>query len=114
MFGINGLMKFYFLPGVKDMRLGYQRLSGIVRDQYKRDPQNGDVYFFISKDQRRIRIFRYEKEAYYLYEKYYNRGITFMKVEYDSEQGITSYKMEWSDLVRLLECPVVKVLKRGK
>lgn len=111
MFGISGLMKFYFMPGVTDMRLGYYRLTEIVRTQYGRNPKNGDCYFFISKDQRRIRIFRYECEAYYLYEKYYNKGITFMKVNYDFEAGISSYKMEWGDLVRLLECPVRKVFK---
>ena len=62
MFGISGLMKFYFMPGVTDMRIGYHRLTEIVRTQYGRNPKNGDCYFFISKDQRRIRIFRYECE----------------------------------------------------
>ena len=55
-------MKFYFMPGVTDMRIGYHRLTEIVRTQYGRNPKNGDCYFFISKDQRRIRIFRYECE----------------------------------------------------
>ena len=111
MFGLTGVMKFYYMPSVTDMRLGYARLSEIVKLQYGRNPRNGDVYMFISKDRRRIRLFRYECEAYYLYEKYFDRGLSFMKIEYTDEHKIKGYKMDWNDLVLLLECPIRKVLK---
>ena len=111
MFGLTGLMNLYYMPGVTDMRLGYARLCEIVRHQYKRDPHNGDVYIFISKDNRRIRLFRYEHQAYYMYEKYYDRGLTFMKLRRDEETGELSYKVDWKEFVTLLECPVRKVLR---
>lgn len=111
MFGLTGLMNLYYMPEVKDMRLGYYRLTEIVRQQYKRDPHTGDVYLFISKDRRRIRIFRYENQAYYLYEKYYDRGLTFMKLQFDLETGERTYKIDYKELVALLECPVREVLR---
>lgn len=115
MFSLTGLQNFYYMPDVRDMRLGYHRLSEIVRLQYNRDPHNGDVYLFISKDRRRIRIFRYENEAYYLYEKYYDRGLTFMKLECDLDTDERRYKLEYKELVALLDCPVRSVLRlRGK
>jgi transposase len=110
MFGLTGLMRCYFIPGVTDMRCGYYRLSEIVRNQLCRNPYNGDVYIFMSKDRRKVKIIRFENNAYYLYEKCYVNGFSFMKLEFDSDEN-SVYKMEWKHLVALLECPVCKVLK---
>ena len=114
MFEITGLQNIYFMPEVRDMRLGYYRLSEIIKTQYGRDPYNGDIYMFMSRDRRRVRIFRYENETYYLYEKYYEKGMHFMKVEYDLETKNRTYKLDWKEFVILLECPVRTLLRPAK
>ncbi len=39
-----------------DMRCGYNRIMEIVRTVYGRDPYDGDVYFYMSKNQRTVRM----------------------------------------------------------
>ncbi|MFI3305473.1 MAG: hypothetical protein R3Y68_03030 [Rikenellaceae bacterium] len=60
MFGLIGVMKFYYMPSVTDIPQGYAHLSEIVKLQYGRNPTDGDVYMFILKDRRRNLLFRYE------------------------------------------------------
>ncbi|WP_430384514.1 hypothetical protein [Bacteroides ovatus] len=39
------------------MRYGYSRILEIIRMSYHRDPYKGDVYFFMSKNERSVRIY---------------------------------------------------------
>ena len=81
MLSINGLHNFYYLPELHDMRCKAQRICEIIRGRYHRVPLNGDVYIFMSKDQRKVRIIHYEHNAYYLHEKSFIKGYKFMKIE---------------------------------
>ena len=57
MLTISGLKNFYYLPHFHDMRYGYSRILEIIRMSYHRDPYKGDVYFFMSKNERSVRIY---------------------------------------------------------
>jgi len=48
MLTISGLKRFYYIPGVTDMRCGYSRLLQIVKQMTHHDPYNGDVFVFMS------------------------------------------------------------------
>ena len=48
MLTISGLKRFYYIPGVTDMRCGYSRLLQIVKQMTHHDPYNGDVFVFLS------------------------------------------------------------------
>ena len=50
MLTISGLKRFYYIPGMTDMRCGYNRLLQIVKQTTHHDPYNGDVFVFMSKD----------------------------------------------------------------
>ena len=79
MLSINGLHNFYYLPELHDMRCKAQRICEIIRGRYHRDPLNGDVYMFMSKDQRK--------------------------------DDVTVYKIDWKDLVTILETPVITSIR---
>ncbi len=96
MLSINGLHNFYYLPELHDMRCKVQRICEIIRGRYHRDPLNGDVYMFMSKDQRKVRMIHYERNAYYLHEKSFIKGYKFMKIERKDDE--TVYKIDWKDL----------------
>ena len=95
MLSINGLHNFYYLPELHDMRCKAQRICEIIRGRYHRDPLNGDVYMFMSKDQRKVRMIHYERNAYYLHEKSFIKGYKFMKIE--RKNDVTVYKIDWKD-----------------
>jgi hypothetical protein len=53
----------------------------------------------------------YENHAYYIHEKVFADGYRFMLLEFRNEDGMKSYRMNWKDLVAVLESPVVKKLR---
>ena len=75
------------------------------------DPYNGDVFVFMSKDRRKVKMVHFENHAYYIHEKVFTDGYSFMLLEYCDEKGMKSYRMDWKDLVAVLESPVVKKLR---
>ena len=109
MLTISGLKRFFFLPRFNDMRCKAQTISEIIRSRYNHDPHNGDVYVFMSKNCRRIRLIHYEKNAYYLHEKTFVNDCTFVKIKEEGDKLV--YHIDWKDLVAILETPVIKELK---
>lgn len=106
MLSINGLHNFYFLPHLHDMRCKAPRIFEIIRSKYHRDPLNGDVYIFMSKDQRRVKMVHYENHAFYVHEKSFTKDYKFVKIVLKDD--VTIYKIEWKSLVSVLESPVIK------
>ena len=111
MLTISGLKRFYYILGVTDMRCGYSRLLQIVKQMTHHDPYNGDVFVFMSKDRRKVKMVHFENHAYYIHEKVFTNGYKFMLLEYRDENDLKSYRMDWKDLVAVLESPVVKKLR---
>ena len=112
MLSITGLHNFYFLPHFHDMRCNHdmrckaRRISDMIRVKYHRDPLNGDVYVFMSKDQTKVKMIHYENHAFYVHEKSFVKGYKFVKVLF--REGTYVYKIEWKSLVAVLESPVIK------
>ena len=49
MFGLTGATKYKYIPNYRDMRGGYDKLSGVVRSLGE-NPEDGTAYVFMSKD----------------------------------------------------------------
>ena len=64
MLTISGLKRFYYIPGMTDMRCGYNRLLQIVKQMTHHDPYNGDVFVFMSKDRRKVKMVHFENHAW--------------------------------------------------
>lgn len=106
MLSINGLHNFYYLPHLHDMRCKAPRIFEIIRAKYHRDPLNGDVYIFMSKDQRKVKMVHYENHAFYVHEKSFTKDYKFVNIVLKDD--VTIYKIEWKNLVSVLESPVIK------
>jgi len=109
MLSVSGLHRFYYLRNFHDMRCKYDRVRSIIRQQLDREPAEGDVFIMMSKDRRLVRLFHYDRRSCSLHEKRFQPGYRFMKVEREGSE--TVYRIEWKDVVTLLESPVVKTLK---
>lgn len=109
MLNISGMNKFYYLRNFTDMRCKYDRVLSVVRHQLGREPEQGDVFIVMSKNRRLVRLFSYDKISCTLFEKRFVPNYEFMKVEYDGEQPV--YRVDWKDIVLLLETPVRKKLR---
>lgn len=112
MLKFTSLTNFYFLPNFHDMRWGKTRILNMVQDQYGREAYNGDVYFFMAKNHRTVRMVSYENHKYGVHTYTFDKGYQFMKVEI--ENGVLVYKVAWRDIVAILESPVVKSINLKK
>ena len=106
MLSIKGLRNFYFMPRFHDMRCKARRISEIIRARYHRDPLNGDVYMFMSRDQTKVKMIHYENHAFYVHEKSFVKGYKFVKIVIKDDVPV--YKIEWKSLVAILESPVIR------
>lgn len=114
MLTLNGLRNSYYVPDVTDMRCGYHRLMQIVKHKFHRDPYSGDVFLFMSKDRRKVKMIHFEDHAYYLHEKKFAKGYKFMKITYaddDVEHVNPIYQITWKQVVAFLEMPVVNAMR---
>lgn len=50
MLTVSGNHKFYFIPGVTDMRFGYHKLLQIIKNSYHMNPMDGSAFVFMSKE----------------------------------------------------------------
>lgn len=109
MLSVTDINKFYYIRDFTDMRCKYDRVLSIIREQLHREPEQGDVFIVMSRNHRLIRMFTYDRCSCSLFEKKFRAGYQFMKVV--KENGENVYRIDWKDVILLLENPVVKSLK---
>jgi transposase len=57
-----------------DMRKGYDGLSGLVRNEWKKDPLSGDVFIFLSKQRNKIKLLHWQNDGFVIYSKRVEKG----------------------------------------
>ena len=110
MLNVNSLKRLHFLPDVHDMRYTAESMLAFIKSSIGHTPYKGDLYIFMSKDRRQLRMVHYENNAFHTQTKTYRKGYKFMRITRDGS-GRKVYEMSWKDLVALLECPVTEVLR---
>ena len=109
MLSFSGTNRFYYLRDFTDMRCKHSRVLSIIREQLRHGPNDGDVFIVMSRNRRIVRLFAYDNRSYSLFEKKFVSGYQFMKVEREGNARV--YRIDWKDVVLLLESPIVKTLK---
>ncbi len=109
MLNVTGLNHFYYVRDFTDMRCKHSRVLSIIRERLHREPHQGDVFIVMSKNRRIVRLFSYDNRSCSLFEKKFVSGYQFMKVV--REGGETVYRIDWKDVVLLLESPIIKSLR---
>ena len=51
----------------QDMRAGLQRLASIVAAEFGRDPMDGALYAFVSRDCEKVKMLRFETNGWCMY-----------------------------------------------
>ena len=82
------------------MRKGISSLCGVVHERMKSDVRNGDVFIFIGRSRRLMKLLHAEDGGMVMYVKRLEAG-RFKLPEYD--ENTQSYQMEWRDLVVMVE-----------
>jgi len=99
MFSLNDSMHYYLCPGFTDMRKGMCSLCGLVKNEMGKRLVNGDVFIFIGRSRRQIKLLHAEDGGLVMYVKRLEAG-RFRLPEYDETSGC--FQMEWCDLVMMV------------
>ncbi len=106
MLGLSATYEYYLFNGTVDMRKGVFRLAELVRNELGEEVINSEkVFIFLSRNRRTIKILRYERGFFVLYEKR-PLGGRFRRPIFDDTTK--KYKISWSDMIVLTESVEVK------
>lgn len=100
MFCLNDTMRYYLCPEMTDMRKGISSLCGVVHDRMKCSVKNGEVFIFIGRSRKLMKLLHAEDGGLVMYVKRLEAG-RFKVPAYDEKSH--SYPMEWRDLVIMVE-----------
>lgn len=80
-----------------DMRKGFDGLSALVTEGLERDPLNGDVYIFVSRDRVRAKVLHWDGTGLCIYAKRLERG-RFAHLWRDTSDGPLTLTVSELDL----------------
>ena len=111
MFNLNEDNRIVMALHPTDMRKGVNTLCGEVR-RVGLDPTNGDVYIFVGKSRKVMKLLHWEYGGYVVYYKRLELGrfhpCIFLR------HGIGFRSMRWSELVLLMEGISPQVSRRRR
>jgi hypothetical protein len=96
---------YYFCAEPVTLRYRHKGLRHYIKSQLHRDPTNGDVYIFLSRGCKRIRLYYYHHQGEILSEKILNAS-HFVEPVFDEKKGV--YHISWESFVYLLEGIVLR------
>ena len=105
MLSISSGFNFYLCGEPVTLRYRHSGLRGYIKSQLHRDPTNGDIYIFLSKDCRRVRMYYYHHSGEIMTEKILH-GDHFVEPVFDRKKGC--YHISWESCVYLVEGIVPK------
>jgi transposase len=89
------------------MRKGFYGLGNLVREHYRREPTDGNVYIFINRRRDKMKLLVWDRTGYVVYYKTLEEG-TF---ELPTQSG---NQIKWDELVMILEGVKLDSIKRKK
>lgn len=92
-----------------DMRSGVLSLSGKVLEVFDRDSLDGNLYVFIARDKKKVKILQWEDDGYWLHYKRLGVGTFQIKLTESGTEKITGI-----DLEKLLSGISFKKIKLSK
>jgi len=105
MLSLGSSFNYYFCAEPVTLRYRHKGLRHYIKSQLHRDPTNGDIYIFLSKECKRIRLYYYHHQGEILSEKILNAS-HFVEPVFDEKKGV--YHISWESFVYLLEGIVLR------
>jgi transposase len=91
--GIKATVPVYLWLGRCDMRMSFDRLSGLVKEKMARSVIEGGLYVFFSRDRARVKILYWDRDGYALWHKRLEAGMFRVELR-DGHEAITGVDLE--------------------
>lgn len=93
------------------MRKGFDGLSGLVRSQMRRDPQDGSVYLFINRRRDRLKVLVWRDGGFVLYYKRLEQGTYELPKATHKDEVV---HLTWETLVLMIRGIRLEKISRKK
>ena len=105
--------RYYLYPGICDMRRGIDSLSGIVRAcRNEEDLPSGEIFIFLCRRRRQIKLLLFEGDGYALYLKRLERGTFEFPQKEPSGQAILTSSDELNWILKGIQLESIRHRKR--
>lgn len=92
-------LRYFIYQQPISMNYGVDKLIGIVTNDLNHDPQEGEVYIFISRSHKIIKLLHYHRNAFTMYtRKIYGGVFVYPKWDFSRKE----YPIDWPRLRRLI------------
>lgn len=93
MFGLADGMQFYVCQRYVRMNLGINGLFGLVRSEMELPPLSGAVFIFFSRNRQQVKMLKWDRDGFVLYQKRLERGTFELPLFKAGEKAaVMSYK----------------------
>ena len=83
MLALSNRYRYFLHYGKTDFRMGFNGLSGMVRNEMGLDPTDGEIYVFVNGRRNQLKLLLFETDGFCLYHKKLTEG-TFEMPLYDA------------------------------
>lgn len=87
MFGLNENLDYYLYPAYVGMGKGIESLSELLRREPGCNPLGGDVFLFFGRKRDTVKLLRWDKDGFILYQKRLEAG-TFELPRFQRNKGL--------------------------
>lgn len=101
MLNLSSTFKYYICTDEVTLRYRHRGLRDYIKSKLHKDPTNGDVYIFLSRDFKRMRVYYHNHGGAILTEKILQNSRFVTPVFEDADKHV--YHISWEDFVYIME-----------
>ena len=109
---MDSTAQYYLYPNICDMSRGINSLLGIVRTEMNSDPMSGEIFIFLCRRRRQIKLLLFEGDGYALYLKRLERGTFEFPQKEPSGQAILTSSDELNWILKGIQLESIRHRKR--
>lgn len=111
MFGLDNHLIYYMCCHPVDMRKGINGLYRLVRSEMDISPLPGAVFVFYGKNRQSMKLLRWDRDGFILYQKRLEKG-TFEIPRFDA--SAEGYRMPWKTFSLIMQGISIKSVRYRK
>ena len=112
MFSLNENLNYYLYPGYIPMGKGLESLSELLRDMPDCNLFGGDVFLFFGKKRDTVKLLRWDKDGFILYQKRLEIG-SFELPRFRKDRGLL--QLQWETFFLMMRgIPLRKIAFRKR
>lgn len=111
MFGLTDNITYYLCSHAVDMRKGINGLYKMVRSEMGQSPLSGHAFIFYGKSRQSIKILKWDRDGFVLYQKRLERGTFEIPHAGDASGGCV---LPWKTLSLIMEGVSIKSVRYRK